>query len=281
MAKIYVNKDDICKINTSTKKNKYEDKFNNKYIKNKEPILIDKVYDSIKTVENENSPRCMEFEIKGECELPFNCKIEILETTITTKVKKLGNKIFIQGHEIDLDSDSFCNEPNIIKLDESLINICKSKKYPKFALKVNEWVEACVEIDVCIQAVAYVDDCDDEICFEAVSCIDDELCIPLMYTISVPNFIEDNNKPYLKQTDDLLGIIDQSFIFLSPLPDCDGNIEKLLGKLVVTYCVSSNVESIVPNCPEFKDYKKDKNVKTKRKINVTDKVSIMNSKKRA
>jgi hypothetical protein len=279
MAKIYVNTNDICKINTSNKKNnKSEDKFNEEYIKNKEPVLIDKVYDDVKSVDNENNPRCIEFKIKDQCELPFNCKVEILETTITTKVKKLGNKIFIQGREIDFDNDSFSNEPNIINLDESLINICRSKKYPKFALKVNEWVEACVEIDICIKAVAYVDDCDEEICFEAVGCIDDELCIPLMYTICVPNFIENDDKPYLKQTNEIQGIVDQSFIFLSPLPDCDGNIEKLLGKLVVTYCVSSNIESIIPN---YVQPNKNKNIKNKKIWTTCDEISVINNKKRA
>ena len=270
MGKVYVNKNDICKINTNSKNKKCEEK------NYKETVLMDKVYDKVNTVVTENIPRCVEFEIKGECELPFNSKVEILETTVITKVKKLNNKIFIQGHEIDSDHEVHHHECNKITLDDSLINICKSKKYPKFALKVNEWVEICVEIEICIKAVAYVDDCDDEICFEAVGCFEDEICVPLMYTICVPNFIEDCEKPYLEQCNFVEALVDQSFIFLSPLPDCYCNIEKLLGKLVITYCVSSNMKSIAPN---YIDKNKKNNKNNKKRWTSCDNIIIVNNKR--
>jgi len=285
MNKVYIDQRNICKIK---KHNKNKGKINSKKHKYGiakeetkcklpvEPVLIDKIYDNTEAIGKENSPKCIDFEIISPCKIPFNSSVEIIETKTTVQVKRLNNKIFIQGHEIDFNHELCSNETNKIRIDESLINLCKSKKYPNFDLKVNEWVEAYVDIQICIKGIAYVDECYDEICFEAVGYMEDKICIPLMYNICVPNFIKNNEKPYLKQTNNIKTLVDPNFIFLSALPDCNSFIEKLLGKLVITYGVSSTIESIVPT---YLDTSKSKSKNSRKKISTHSKVITINNKR--
>ena len=246
----YNNKVEIV-YNGNKRKNKVKVNKNNKKSnkQDSEPVLIDRVFDCVEACVKEYSPRCTDFEIISPDNIPFNSKVEICEAKVKIKIKKICNKIFIQGNEIDLDNDNIIpsKEPNIINLDESLINICKTTKCTQFNLRINEWVEACVEIEICIKGIAYVGESFDEVEFAAVGIVEDEVCIPLMYSISVPNFIGSDNIPYLRQRNSIEAFVDEDFIFLSALPDENANIEKLLGKFVITYCVCSEMESIAPN----------------------------------
>lgn len=255
-------------------------KANKGNVKKIEPVLIDRIFDCVETCVKEHSPRCTDFEITSPDNIPFNSKVDICEANVKIKIKKICNKIFIQGNEIDtgIDNEIPSNETNIINIDESLINICSRRGCTRFDLKVNEWVEACVEIVICIKGIAYVGESFDEVEFEAVGVVEDEVCIPLMYCISVPNFIGSDNIPYLKQCNSIQAFVDENFIFLSALPDENANIEKLLGKFVITYCVCSEVESIVPNWVETNN-KKNKISKPKRTEITRDKITMVNKRR--
>jgi len=256
---------------------------NGEWFENKIDFVNHLVLNNFVVTWNGDTPTVFYFNSIDGAEELFACRFNHATKVWSNPIQITNSKtpkiyLSIIKDSMNFDNELFSNNPNKIMIDESLINLCKSKKYPKFDLKVNEWVEAYVDIQVCIKGIAYVDECYDEICFEAVGYIEDKVCIPLMNTICVPNFIKNTEKPYLKHTNNIKTLVDPSFIFLSSLPDCNSSIERLLGKLVITYCVSSTMESIVPTYVDTSKHKSKRPNKKQSKFNT---VIIKNNNKRA
>ena len=117
----------------------------------------------------------------------------------------------------------------------------------ELCLSITEHIEATLKINACIKCVAYTCNCK-KIYFEAIGEVTDELCSIITSKFLVPNFKKTFEKPYLVLKNEIIGIANPEYIYLSPIFGTCCTIDQLLGNVFINYFINLDIKTIVPCC---------------------------------
>ncbi|HSQ90091.1 hypothetical protein [Romboutsia sp.] len=214
------------------------------------PANVGTIYDSVRTINKLNSNIPINFEILSECPLPNNAKIDILETKFEYQICKVDKKILVNGHNVDCTLNSIKDK---ICLNKSYINLVH-KNCSNLILSIVENISFDFKIKVKVKAIAYIDNCR-KVFFEAFGEGEDHIKSILLSNVCAPNMVKYSQNIYLKFDNDIMGMAYPEFLFLSPIYDCDLNIDFLLGNAFLNYIINLDITSLISsdlNLPSYK-----------------------------
>ncbi len=214
------------------------------------PENVDTIYDSVRTMNKLNSNIPINFKILGECTLPNNTKIDILETKFEYQICKVDKKILVNGHNVDCNSNSIKDK---ICLNKNYINLV-DKNCSNLILSIVENISFDFKIKVKMKGIAYINNCE-KVYFEALGEGEDHIKSILLSNIHVPNIVKCFKKIYLNFDNDIVGMANPECLFLSPIYDCDLNIEFLLGNAFLNYIINLDIVSSIPSNLNSLSYK--------------------------
>lgn len=214
------------------------------------PVNVDRIYDSIRTTNKLNSNISINFKILSECKLPNNTKIDILETKFEYQICKIDKKILVNGHNIDCNPSSIKDK---ICLNKNYINLVH-KNCSNLILSIVEDISFDFKIKVKVKGIAYINNCE-KVYFEALGEGEDHIKSILLSNIYVPNIVRCFKKVYLNFDNDIIGIVNPECLFLSPIYDCDLNIEFLLGNAFLSYIINLDIVSSIASNSNSLSYK--------------------------
>lgn len=200
------------------------------------------VYDSFRIINKLNSNISMTFNVMRPCTLPKDSKIEILETNCMCNIQKIDKEININGNKVYNESQSL---EEYACIEEKHLNL-HGKDCAKILINITEKVEYNVKISLKIKGVAYSNDYD-KCYFEAES--EGKDCINTIFIskIYIPNLEYCINDIKLNFINNVKAKVNSNCVFLSPLYDCDMNIDTLLGNVFINYELYFETLSLIPS----------------------------------
>lgn len=214
------------------------------------PVNVNKIYDSIRTISNINSNLPITFKVFSECELPVNTKVDITETKFEYSIFNIKKEVLINGHKVSTDSNL---EKDKICLKKEHVNLI-DKNCKNILINITETIKFNLSINIKIKGTAYINECE-SVYFEAFGEGKDSINTIIVSEICVPNFLECNSNVYLSLKNEIIGIANPEYTFLSPIYDCKSNIEHLLGNVFTSYTINLDIASLIPSYLEVFEYK--------------------------
>lgn len=214
------------------------------------PVTANQIYDYSRSSSKVSSNISIKFDILSDILLPRNTKVEIIETEFEYTFNNIDKNIHINGHKIKKSSN--CLE-EIICISDKYINLVDNS-YKCLVLNITESLNVEIDVNVRIKGIAHINSCD-KICFEAIGKGKDKISSIIVSNIYIPNTSKCFKDNYLKVKNDIVGLANPEYIFLSPLFDCCGCIEFLMGNVFINYCINLDMLSIVPSDINLISYK--------------------------
>lgn len=205
--------------------NEYE--LNNGIIYNSTSNLL---LDSSQSLIEINSKIPITFKLYNDVYLPKNCKIEILETKLNYNTDNIEKEILINGRSVNSSNSSLNDSINI---KEDYINLPKDD-CNKILFSVVECLKLDINLILHFKAIVHTDDCR-KLYMESTGEFKDSIETILMTKCCFPYKKLDVDKSFMEINNYLSPIINPDYIFLSPLFDCQSNINSLLGKAFINY----------------------------------------------
>lgn len=205
------------------------------------PVSIDRIYDFSRATTSLSSNLPIKFDVICDCCLPCDTKIEIVETTFKYNLCKIKKSVLLNGHKIDDISNTLEDK---IYLNRNYVNLV-DKDCKELMLNITEHIKADFEIQAYIKGIAYINNCK-KVCFEAFGEGIDKIDSIIISNACVPNFLSCIDSAYLRLKNEILGVANPEYIFISPIYDCCSNIENLLANVFVNYCISLDLKSLIP-----------------------------------
>lgn len=219
------------------------------------PFKVNKILDNTVTINKLSSNLPIKFNILNECVLPYNTRIEILETKSEYDICKIKKEILVNGYKLENKSSSlessFC-------ISEKYINIIE-ESYDDLLLNITECLNLEFQISVKIKAVAHIDK-NMKMCIEALGTTTDSIQTILVSNICVPNHKCNMRKAFITLENDIKICADPEYVFLSPIYNYHYDMDAFLGNVFLNYCISLNLLSLLPaNIALFKMPLENKN----------------------
>ncbi len=203
------------------------------------PIMANQVYDSVITTNKINSNLPISFDIFRTCTLPMDTKISICETDFKYNIFNIDNEILLNGHSIltnsYLENNNICLKKEYVNL---MYECCEN-----IILNVVQRLSFDVNINIQIRGDAYIDKCK-SVYFEAEGKGSDKINTLIISEIMVPNFLTCNQNNHLNFKNEIIGMANPEFAFLSPIYDDKSNIKFLLGNVFLNYIINLNISSL-------------------------------------
>lgn len=194
------------------------------------PSTTKKLFDFDKNLIEINSNISINFALCDNITLPKDSKIEILETHVEYSISNVEKLLLINGRKIDCDKLSLYD---CISLKEHWINVPKDNKN-KILLSMIESLDLKINLCVEIKAVAHTPNCE-KIYFRAIGNSMDLVKTTLINKCCIPFSCYNFKKTYIELNSCLVTTTNPNYIFLSPLYDCNSNINYLLGNVFVNH----------------------------------------------
>lgn len=205
------------------------------------PFKVNKILDNTVTINKLSSNLPIKFNILNECVLPYNTRIEILETKSEYDICKIKKEILVNGYKLENESSSlessFC-------ISEKCINIIE-ESYDDLLLNITECLNLEFQISVKIKAVAHIDK-NMKMCIEALGTTTDSIQTILVSNICVPNHKCNMRKAFITLENDIKICADPEYVFLSPIYNYHCDMDAFLGNVFLNYCISLNLLSLLP-----------------------------------
>ncbi len=203
------------------------------------PIIEERVFDYTRVFGRVSSNIAINFDVISDCKIPNGSKIDIKKVYFKYEVYKAHKEILVNGHNIKYQNctgNKILLSPNYINL---LNNECNN-----LIINVIEKLCFSLKVKVIIQGVAYKDGCK-AIHFEAIGKGKDEINSSIISNVCFPNYDYKSNKGYIKLENNIIGVVEPNNVFLSPIYNCDCNIESFLGNIFINYCISLDLISLI------------------------------------
>ncbi|UEL48821.1 hypothetical protein [Terrisporobacter hibernicus] len=193
------------------------------------PSTAKKLLDSNITTVSTNSSFPIDFTLYKDLKLPKKCKIEVLETRLQYNISKIEKELLINGKCVDSHKFSL---HNCIDIKDIFINLAKDN-HNKILFNMMEYLKLEISLILEFKAIAHTDSCG-KIYFEAIGKSKDYIETLLMSHCCIPvNCNLDNI--YIEIDHCLNTKVNPNHIFLSPIYDCQSNINSLLGNVFINY----------------------------------------------
>ncbi|WP_042272970.1 hypothetical protein [Faecalimicrobium dakarense] len=214
------------------------------------PVSANKIYDSVRSTSNINSNLPITFKVFSECDLPINTKIDITGTKFEYSIFNIKKDVLINGHKVLTDSSL---KKDKICLKKEYVNLI-DKNCESLLLNITENIKFNLKINIKIKGTAHINECK-SVYFEAFGEGRDCINTIIVSEIFVPNFLNCNSSVYLSLENEIIGVANPEYTFLSPIYDCKSNIEHLLGNVFTSYTINLNIASLIPSYLELFAYK--------------------------
>ncbi|RDY24983.1 hypothetical protein CHF27_001930 [Romboutsia maritimum] len=219
-------------------------------------VKIDRIYDMTKSVNKVNSNISVNFKTLTTCDIPKDTKIDIVESKLELSTCSIQRKTKINGHNVNINEDKLEDKICLIR---KYINL-KDENCDNLILSITEDLKIDLKVKIKLKCIAHINECN-SICFEAIGEGKDSISLVIVSEICTPNIKKCDEDIYINLKNKIMAIADPRYIFLSPIYDCNSNIDYLISNVFLNYNLEFYAISLIPSSLNLISYNKSRSKK--------------------